>query len=276
MDFDAVIAEAQAAAAAQQPEPETAVTEETQQTEVLQENTEEVEAPVEEAKTETEVMFPKKALNAISRRDKTIGKLKAREQQLQSELEALKAKAPEQKATVQGEPQEADFEKYGDYLKAVARWEAKQEYSETYKKQAEESAKAKLDEWKTERIEAMEDNAAEARKAFSDFDMVTSEAFQSAKLEQHVIDAFLEADNPAFALVALAKEGLLADLNDMSPARVAMTIARYEDKGLALSKTKQQSKAPAPLRPAKGVSSGEKPLHERSVDEVMKWYQSQR
>ena len=276
MDTDAIIAEANLPADAQsQPETTTAVTEdatkETPVTEEVNPETEAQEPGTEEAESKTdEELFPKKAVNALSRRDKKIGKLQAEKQALMQEIEALRKGASKPEIKESTEIKEEDFATYGEYLKAVAREEAKQEYQKAQKEQQELKQKGEAESWRTERIEALEDNAAEAKKAFPDFDRLADEALKAANLGQHVIDAFLEAENPAFALYSLVKENSLDSLNDMSPARVAMAIARAEDKGLALSKTKQISKAPQPLSPAKGVTPTGKDLSSLSFMELKK------
>lgn len=263
-EIDAIIDAAETVSEAQTPDAPTE-TPAAENPETPAPETEESEA---EVKDKPEDMFPKKAVNALSRRDKQIGKLKAEKQQMQQELETLRQKANPKPEVKDDAPKEVDFETYGEYLRAEARYAARQELSETQAKQTEEKAENDTKEWEAERAEAMDDNAAEARKAFSDFDKVIEKAIPKEGLAPHVKKAFLEADNPAFALLALAKEGNLEDLNDMSFAKCAMTIARYEDKGLALSKTKPVTNAPKPMTPAKGTGTPGK-TDDDLVDEIL-------
>lgn len=264
--FDAIVADVNSkATAAETPTEETKV-EETTAEETVVEN-EEVEQKAEEpAKPETDAEKAK-LLNKLSRENRKIGKLTAEKYQLKQELEALKA----QKVTIkEGEPQESDFEgkPYGEYLKAVAKWEAKQLFNENQLKQVEEKTKESNDDWKQERLELARENGEMARKAFPDFDKITNEVYDILDPKLH--DVFLEADNGAFALYTLVKEGKIEELNELSPTKAAMMISRYEDKGLALSK-KPTTKAPAPLSPSKGNTIGNKSLENKSTAELLKW-----
>jgi hypothetical protein len=268
--FDAIMAEAKAGAEAEtKPEvkAETKVEAETDTNEPVVENKEEAETETEETSKPDAEAEKAKLLNKLSRENRKIGKLTAEKYQLKQELEALKAK---QVTIKEGEPQESDFEgkPYGDYLKAVAKWEAKQLFNENQLKQVEEKTKESNDDWRTERLEAARENGAAAIKAFPDFNKVTDSAFSTLDPKLH--DVFLEADNGAFALYALVKEGMIEELNELSPTKAAMLIARYEEKGLALSK-KPTTKAPTPMAPNKGNTIGNKSLENKTTAELLKW-----
>jgi hypothetical protein len=267
--FDAIVAESKATVA------ETPTETKEAETKV------EADAPVEGGEVENEVAEDKvekpdteaekaKLLNKLSRENRKIGKLTAEKYQLKQELEALRSK---QVAIKEGEPQESDFEgkPYGDYLKAVAKWEARQLFNENQLKQVEEKTKESNDDWKQERLEAARENGALATKAFPDFNKVTDSAFSTLDPKLH--DIFLEADNGAFALYALVKEGMIEELNELSPTKAAMMISRYEDKGLALSK-KPTTKAPTPLAPSRGNTIGTKAVENKTTSELLKWVSS--
>ena len=94
------------------------------------------------------------------------------------------------------------------------------------------------------------------------------------ELPEHVQTAFLEAENPALAVYALAKEGKLQTLITMSPYQAAMAIGRAQDRGEALTKAKQVTNAPAPIAPAKGSGQGGKTLDRMDGNELMAWLKS--
>jgi hypothetical protein len=261
--FDAIVAEAKASAPAAETETKEAETK-VEAEETVVESKEEV---AEEKVTLDPEAEKTKLLNKLSRENRKIGKLTAEKYQLKQELEALKSK---QVTIKEGEPQESDFEgkPYGDYLKAVAKWEAKQLFNESQLKQVEEKVEESKNDWKTERQDAARENGEQARKAFPDFDKVTDTAF--SELDPKLHDVFLEADNGAFALYALVKEGMIEELNELSPTKAAMMISRYEDKGLALSK-KPTTKAPAPLTPSRGNTVGTKAVENKTTSELLKW-----
>ncbi len=274
MDIDAVIAEAVTPAVAAQPQADATTT---------PPEAPEADTPLPEAMEKSaEEMFPKKAVNAISRRDKKIGKQAAEIQQLREENERLKQTATPTPKKEDGPPKEEDFEgkSYGEYLRAVARYEATQIHKETQTKDTESKELTEAQKWERERAEAIDKSAEAAKAAFPDFDDVLEEHLDAngvIPLSPHVRKALLEAENGAYALYALAREGLLEEINDMSPLKAAMTIARMEDKGLSLSKKKAETpttQAPAPMTPAKGAASAAKPLHQMSPEELLKWQRS--
>ena len=94
-------------------------------------------------------------------------------------------------------------------------------------------------------------------------------------MPETVQDAFYEAENAPLALYALMKEGKLDDLEDLSPARIAMEIGRAEERGKAyLSAAKNVTNAPTPMSPLKGTSSGNKTIYNMPVDELLKHFNS--
>jgi len=90
-------------------------------------------------------------------------------------------------------------------------------------------------------------------------------------LPDSVQEAFFEADNAPLALYALMKEGRLEDLEDMTPARIAMEVGRAEERGKAyLSSVKKATSAPPPIESLKGTGRATKDLDSMSVEELMK------
>ena len=142
MDIDAIIAEANVSVEAQT-EPKTEV--KADATEEQTETTEVATEPQAEGKTEekAEVLFPKKAVNAISYRDKKIGKQAERIRALTQEVEALRAKAPK----------EEDFEgkPYGDLLKAEAEHAAETKFKTEKLKEIESEDAEEKSAWEAER-----------------------------------------------------------------------------------------------------------------------------
>ena len=236
---------------------------------------EDAEAAKTAPKAEDDVPFPKKAVNALSRRDRQIGKLRAEQQQLHAELQRLKAQAqPQEQSNSQRPsdyPDEDKFDNYGDFLKAVARYEARQEMAEGSKRQQQEFQSIQEQQWVAKREAEIADQASEAASSIPDFAQTIAEY-------SDVIDSFppqlerlfLECEEPAMAFYALAKEGKLEDLIHMTPYRAAMEIGRAQDRGSALSQRKPITKAPAPIAPAKGIGSTGKSLADMDASEMLK------
>lgn len=258
MDIDAIIADAPAPVEAQ-PETKAEVTAEV-------ESSAEPEKPEQETAKEKpdEAALAKK----LSKQDRRIGRMTAEKYQMRQTIAQLEEKLAKLTA-----PKEADFEgkPYEALLEAKAEHAADKRFIENkasdIKAQLNDSEKA----WKEERAQYLDDNGAEAAKVFTDFhDVMKQSGRAMAALPAEIKDVFLEADNGAFALYALAKEGMLEDLADMSPARAAMVIAKMEDKGLALSKSKEVSKAPAPITSVKGTGSGGKSIEQLSGKDLLR------
>lgn len=220
----------------------------------------------------------KKLLNAMSHRDRRIGKMtaqkyetEARMRQLEEQLAKYSPKDNQQSAA----PDTAKFDNYEDYLKALAEYKVNEKFSESEKKRQTEQSYVQQNTRHAERVAHLEENDGAARESFSDFDNVFKDNEHIVmEAPEHIKQAFLEAENPAFAFYALAKEGKLESMMSMSPYQAVAMIARYEDKALALSKVKQVTKAPAPLEPSRGTAPGSKSVETLSGDDLLKWVYS--
>lgn len=235
--------------------------------------TEEVaeESASTEAKEPDDVPFPKKAVKALSRRDVKIGKLQANNAALEQRLaqyEQQQAKSPSGSA-----PKEEAFDNYGEYLKAVTRHELKQELSQSQKQQEEQHYASQQEAYYAERTDYAIDKAKLAIETIPDYKqlfMENADILQS--LPPHIERAFYEAEEPALAFYALAKEGRLDAILEMSPARAAIEIGKAEVRGEALSKARQITKAPAPIEGLKGTGTSSKTISEHSTpQELLKW-----
>ena len=101
--------------------------------EVTEESQEEAtEEATEEVKATEDTPFPKKAVNALARRDKKISKLQAEYAAATGELQKFRDQA--QKAELENAPQEDAFDNYGDFKEAEIRHKLKQETSEENQK----------------------------------------------------------------------------------------------------------------------------------------------
>lgn len=249
----------------------------------------EVDAPAEpETPADSDnVVFPKKAVNAISRRDKKIGKQQAQIEQLKQRLQEIE-KSATVKQTASPAPNENDYASYGEYLAALATHAAREERSAARSEEAEaqreetskqlETATAEL---RSARAEVITESGYQAQAAIPDFKEVIDSAsvMENGRprlpLNETAQEAFLEAgEDAAYALYSLAKEGILEDLNEMSLARAAMTISRHVDKGRALSKAKTETGAPPPVTRGAGTGKGGKNPTDMNGDELMAWINS--
>jgi hypothetical protein len=230
----------------------------------------EPEAPAEES---DEVSFPKKAVNAISRRDKQIGKLKAQHEQLVAELERLRtqqATKPTPQPT-DGAPREADFETYAEYLEARQDWKMEQKLAEidSKTKQAtqtnqEQAYYDSLHKQTEQKLASFVDEVPDAQSVFDEYADVIDAC------PDNIYKLFLESGDAPLAAYNLAKQGKLEDVLQMSHAKAAIEIGR----ALAQAAIKPKTKAPTPLPASRGSVPSGKSLDNMSGDELLKWVKS--
>lgn len=266
MDIDAVIAEAVASEPKDEPKVEVATEEVTQ--EVPEELPSEEEG---EKKVKPEdVEFNKKALNAISYRDKKIGKLQAQLAYEREQTAALKARqAPPA-------PKEEDFEgkPYEDLLTAKAEHAADMRMNQREVEQQEQRV-SQMEAAAREEARAAVDNDAElARKVFQDFDESIDSLAETKggriSISPAVQSAIELSDNPAHTLYAISKEpGALQYLNSLPPIMAAKMVRDFELKAAELPKIKRVSTAPAPIDAARGTASGGKSVEQMSAKELL-------
>ena len=219
----------------------------------------------------TDVPFPKKAVNAISRRDRQIGKMRAEIAAMRAEVERFQSQANQGRKS-DGVPREEDFDHYGDYLKATTMHEFRKEQAEREQVQQQQQISQQEQRWIAERSAALDAKEQEYVASIPDYAEVMSEnADIVQEFPAHVKRAFLEADDASLAFYNLAKSGKLESLASMSPYRAAMEIARAQDiKPTAV----KQTQAPKPLQGAKGTGKGSPSLDDMSWAEMKKFLKS--
>lgn len=275
-DIDAMIAEA-----FPQPEAQSQTVAEND-TPVLKNDTDATQEPVESQHENNvdndgdDVVFPKKAVNAISRRDRQIGKQKAELSQLRAEIARFQAMQQQpQQAQPQaqtpkqsnGEPNIADYDNHIDYLEARAEWKLEQKLKERDTRNEESTQRARLEQYKVERESHINQTA---EKFFSEVPdaKTTLEEYGDVirSLPDGIVGLLYEADNAPLVLYNLAKSGKIEDLENMSLAKAAFEIGRAE----AQIPQKPKTKAPAPLPTLRGSAQGIKNLADMSPEEALK------
>lgn len=232
----------------------------------------ETEAAQEEPKTDP--ALEKKFENMKSRLKNENRFLKKQAEAERAELLKRIELLEKQNAPKSDEPQEESFDNYGEYLKAVAKHEARKEFLETQKSQ-QETQKLSQDEtnhqaWVEERATAADVKISELSATLPDFkslEVEMSEAVSSFPPE--IALALLQAENAPLAVYALAKEGKLYDLADMPYPQAVREIARAEMRGEAFLK-KPTSSAPSPLQSNRGTSPVGTKAENMSPDELLK------
>ncbi len=222
-----------------------------------------------EATEPEDVPFPKKAVNALSRRDKQIGKLQAQLAADRAELAKFREQTAKQASTP---PNESDYDNYGELLKAQHRHEWQQEQATKELQQKEQYTAQQEQKWFDQRTQVVVSKAEqrmaetpEMRQVFAEYVDVLND------IPPQIERMFYEADDPDLAIYALAKEGRLEEVLSLPPARIAIEIGRAEIRGEAMLKKKQITKTPAPIEGLKGTGGSSKTLNSMNSKELLSW-----
>lgn len=206
--------------------------------------------------------FPKKAVNALNRKTKTIAKLRAK-------LQELEAKHAQLNTVEEIKPVNSDeFDTLDAYLDAkmdaLVKTQIKQTDTERQKAQITQEQQALL----YERDMYVKQQAAEMAKAFPDLPQVWQQNSTALDgLPKEVADIFYSLENTAAAVYVLGKEGQIDALRYANPYVAANMIMSAEQRGKQLLSRMSQpvNNAPEPMKGAKGVSTSTKNLMQGSV-----------
>lgn len=233
--------------------------------------------PAQADKPEENVVFPKKAINAISRRDKQIGKLRAQMQQYQAELNAIKQAQTQAQSKVNKTEQDADapnpdsYETYDEYMRAVTDYKIEKRFSQSQKQNIESQKASEYTRWVQDRTAQTAQKEMEHAKNIPDFVSVMNEYSDVlVEMPDPIKEAFLHAEDPALAFYTLAREGKLESVVEMTPYQAAIEIGRAQDRGAGFKQSRQATNAPKPISSAKGQGASRKSLDDMSWKELQK------
>lgn len=227
---------------------------------------------------EPDVAFPKKAVNAISRRDKQIGKLRAQNEAFQAQLAELqtaatKAMPAKQAVADPNQPTEEQFDNYGEYLKASIKYELAKDQpkDQAAPTQPNQATPEQIQQYqaRVERVQAIAVQEAEFLKIAPDYHDVEAE-YQDLidQAPADLVNLFLEVENPPQAFYTLAKQGKLEALLDMPLHKAAIEIGKAAAMGV---QPKKVSSAPTPIKSASGSGSGSKAIDAMNPNELRAW-----
>lgn len=259
------------------------VVESTENTDAVTEETPAVstdDAPVkEEAVTEEESAPSKKDAQArirqlVEERDR------AREAEAfaRGQLEAKKVEAPVKQET-DAQPRAEQFEVYDDYVRAVGRWEARQEFNRL---DAEREQRVKERETKTreEQVEAaFKAKVQEFKAKTPDFDSVVNNP--SLQISKTMYEAMRESEVGEQIAYHLGKNPAeAARIAALSPIASIREIGKLEAKLSIMpppAQTLKPSNAPAPPAVVGGSSGGTvKDTSKMNDDEWFEWEKTER
>lgn len=217
------------------------------------------------------VPFPKKAVNAISRRDKEIAKLRSRIAGYESQTQQRSTSNSQTGHGESGEPNEDDYDTLADYLEARGAHKARQEQVQQVKQHQERQHQANYEAWRGERVHSLQTRAQEHARTVPDFHHTMTEyADILDSFPQHLQHAVLEAEDGLIGLYNLAKEGRLEELSSMSPTAAIYMLGRASIKGLPQFKNASTAPRP-PSYHVRGSGGGGKSPTDMTGQELLKW-----
>lgn len=208
---------------------------------------------------------------------------KAHEQRLAEEAEnARRGEAEAQarlnriKSAMQGEspPREGDFTDPIEFAAAKVLYQQRQTDARRQEAEVAEAVRAQSEQAQRfeaariqERAAALDEQKAEARAVYADFDQV----FAAAIIPPHVAQIVLESDQAADVAYHLGKNPAVArQIAAMNPVQAAREIGRIEAQ-VSLPKPKTQSAAPSPITPVRPGGTSRKDPGSMTPAEFAKW-----
>jgi hypothetical protein len=210
-------------------------------------------APVEEPKpvaTITEEAFQKR----LAREKRKLQR--EAEEEVQKRVNDHLSRQPQQAQPTPaptGAPKIDDFPAYDDYVRATARWEAKEEMRQEREKEnqtkAQREAQTQAENWKQRESKAMD--KIDDYEEVADLNRLRREGALNPAMAQAIIGSEFGPE----LLYALGKDTDRAkQIANMNPADAIRALGRMEAKFEAPAKTEPtESKAPAPLTPVSGA-----------------------
>ena len=228
----------------------------------------------------TQEPFPKKAVNAISRRDKQINKLRAELEQLRSQIPQNNGQnAPQEqvKPNNDGEPNMDDYDTYAEYMNAVLDHKLNSVESRKQQEFAEQQRNMQVQQFRQAKHQEIEAKKQEYAKAIPDFaETMAYEADIFAQMPPHVVDVLYHASDIPLACYNLLKNGTAEQLLTANPYQAAYIVAQAEAMGVPKAQPVQSKAPPPPQKRVSGATSsgGNTSLLDKSPDEIMKWLDS--
>jgi len=181
------------------------------------------ELPIEAPAPEGRVEWPSSAVNAMSRRDKNLAKSRRDNEDLRSQLAALKDQDSNADKGQSDEPKEEDFDNWTQWQRALNQWDSRNIHNEGNQGNAQELEQLSPEdqqrqEWVTTRADAVAETHQELGKSITDY-AETMAAYNDifsnipADLELFV----LGLDDTAHTLYLAAKAGKIESMVEAWP-----------------------------------------------------------
>lgn len=233
------------------------------------------EQPIEDAQEEQSQPqeegnepFPKKAQNALARRDKQIAKMRAKYSSLEQEVAQLRELVNNGGKAQAKEVTPDNYETYADYLLAKADEQVQKRIEETLTK-GKEPQISEQDKFIMQREQEIAPMIDDLAKKLPDFTEVMEDyADDLDELPVDIQNLLWHAENPALAVYNIIKAGKLEALGRMPAPMAAVYIVKMQ----AEEPVKRVSQAPAPVAPISGTPRGQKSTADMSPEEILAKY----
>ena len=175
------------------------------------------------------------------------------------------AKAPAEPAA-QERPTPDKFEKYDDYVEALAEWKAEAKVAEAVQKLESKATQSKQAAEQDTRAKTWADRTAAFSKAQPDFTEVMSTA--DVQVAGHVMDALLESEKGPELAYHLAKNpDEAARISQLPQNRALVELGKLEASLQTKPVLKSVTKTPAPISPVGSGRATTPNLADMSMDE---------
>lgn len=240
-----------------------------------QQTQEETETSQEQQERFTKEEWLRKERNAVSYRDKKLGRMQEKLAAAEAEKSAFMARLEALEKSVSprkdDRPDESQFDRYDDYVAARTRYEMRQELNENLsqltQRQQQEFHQRQREGFIAARQNALSNEIGSLVRSVPEVQSVIEENADIV-FPNHLTQVFYELEPKiiATAIVNLGKEGRLEDLAEMTPIQAVATIMSAQT-----PIKRQVTKAPTPISAAKGSGTNSKTLQQMSARDLVKW-----
>lgn len=222
--------------------------------------------------------WPKAAENALSRAKRNTAKYKAQYQELQARHSDLEARLAKLENPAPKEPREEDYDTYGDFIKAYARFNpngAQNEQPQEKPLSRDEAIQQAREQLELQK--RIDDSSKIADKLMAEVPEYKAMYAEYSDIFEDIPvgtrHALLSLENPPAAFYALAKEGLIEQLPNLPPMQATIVLARAEVRGeqMIAARKSHTTKAPTPMKGVNGSGSS-KSMSDMTPDEIIKKY----
>ena len=248
-----------------------------EQVETVEPKVTELPEEVEQEKKDAEAPIPKGVQKRIDRAIRRQYEAEAEAKYLREQIARAQAQPVQQQAQAtitEDAPRLENFQTYEDFLRAQARFEAKQEINQTLAAQAQREAMERAQAAQRQTAESWQQKVTKATAELPDFaDVVGS---SSAPMPEHVKQMVLNSDQgPKLAYYLATHPDEAEQIATQHPLAAIRALVRIEDKLDAAKAVKKTTDAPEPISTVGAKAKSTKSPSEMTDKEFAEWRKKQ-